>query len=559
VGIIVERLMGEYDVVVKPLDQFVGNIKGVVGSTILGDGKVVLLLEPEQLIERIAKKLKKLQRSGLRRMNSAKEIVQMLNSDNYLLQKEAIESAPNFKEPEIVDSLIDLFIKTKNKMIEEHITDALKQIGGSYTVEKLLRLLNHEEARVRVFAFEVLCKIGNDNIQAIIKEAENPDKNVRKFIVDILGALKNREAVNVLINRLSDDDVNVVQGAVEALGNIGDVEALKKVIEFLPSAHLWVQWTIIESIKKVNSKELISDVLKLPWEIEDIIFDSIFDMVKENGELENIEDAINLYTKLSTQLRVKIMETIYSIYLRSDKQKIEKILSDIRFFDEIKAILMYGNDSQKFEILKYLGSIEDKDFVSFVKSKVFDEMVILNTIKLYYISDTFRKRELIRAFKYFNRSKLVEYIKEIFKSDDDILKLSGLKIIRYNNIKEAADVLPEMIKEDNLLPEVLKTVIELDLKELFDRIYEEYFKVKIDDTKLLMLECMVQLKPDDPRVVALIKDELENELLSDSHILKLLQLIQKIGNREAFRAQLEYLVNHPNIEISIEAQDLLGS
>jgi len=74
-----------------------------------------------------------------------------------------------------------------------------------------------------------------------------------------------------------------------------------------------------------------------------------------------------------------------------------------------------------------------------------------------------------------------------------------------------------------------------------------------------MLECMVQLKPDDPRVVALIKDELANELLSDSHILKLLQLIQKIGNKEPFRAQLEYLVNHPNMEISIEAQDLLGS
>lgn len=58
VGIIVDRLMGEYDVVVKPLDQFVGNIKGIVGSTILGDGRVVLLLEPEQLIERIIQKTK---------------------------------------------------------------------------------------------------------------------------------------------------------------------------------------------------------------------------------------------------------------------------------------------------------------------------------------------------------------------------------------------------------------------------------------------------------------------------------------------------------------------
>ncbi|WPX09351.1 HEAT repeat domain-containing protein [Anaerocellum danielii] len=492
-------------------------------------------------------------------MNSAKELIEMLNSNDYVVQKEAIENASKFNEPEVIDRLIELFINTNNRMIEEHITEALKQMGGSYTVEKLLKLLNHEEARVRVFAFEVLCKIGNENIQAIIQEAENPDKNVRKFIVDILGALKDKQGVDVLLKRLSDDDVNVIQGAVEALGNIGNVDALKKVVEFLPSAHLWVQWTIIESIKKVNNKELISEVLNLPWEIEDIIFDSIFEMVKENGDLENVNDTINLYLKLSTQLRIKVLDTIYSIYIRSDKQKLEDILANSKLFDEIKCILIYGSDEQKYTIFKYMGSIEDKDFVSFIKSRIFDETIILSAIKLYYTTNTLGKRELVSVFKYFNKSKLVEYIREIFMGDDDILKLSGLKIMRSNGIKEAADVLPEMIKEGELLPEVLKTVIELDLKELFDKIYEEYFNVKSNNAKLLMLECMAELKPDDSRVVALIKDELANELLSDSHILKLLQLIRKIDGKEVFKAQLEWLVDHPNMEISIEAQDLLES
>lgn len=183
-------------------------------------------------------------------MNSAEELLNMLSSDDYVIQKGAIENALHFKEPVVIDKLIELFISTNNKMIEEHIAKALKQIGGEYTVEKLLRLLDHDEARVRTFAYEVLCEIGSHNLHAIIAEAENPDKNVRKFIVDILGALKNKDAVPALLKRLSDDDVNVIQGAVEALGNIGDVEALKKVVEFLPSAHLWVQWTIIESIKK---------------------------------------------------------------------------------------------------------------------------------------------------------------------------------------------------------------------------------------------------------------------------------------------------------------------
>jgi len=382
---------------------------------------------------------------------------------------------------------------------------------------------------------------------------------VRKFIVDILGALKNKQAVAALLRRLSDDDVNVLQGAVEALGNIGDVEALKKVIEFLPSAHLWVQWTIIESRKKVNNRELISEVLNLPWEIEDIIFASIFDMVKENSGLENVEEAINLYLRLSTQLRIKVLDTIYAIYQRSDKQKLEKILANSKLFDEIKGILVHGSDEQKYEIFKYIGSIEDKDFISFVKSRVFDETVILSAIKLYYTANTLRKRELIKVFKYFNKSKLAEYIREVFKGNDNILKLTGLKIMRQNGVREAANMLPDMMKEEELLPEVLRTAVELDLKELFDKIYEEYFNIKSDDTKLLMLECMIELRPDDPRVVALIKDELANEFLFDVHVLKLLQLIRKIDNKEVFRAQLEYLVDHPNMEISIEAQDLLSN
>lgn len=490
-------------------------------------------------------------------MNSVKELLDMLSSDDYIVQKEAIENAPHFKEPAVIDKLIELFINTNNKMIEEHITEALKQIGGGYTVEKLLKLLNHNEARVRVFAFEVLCKIGSDNLEAIIAEAENPDKNVRKFIVDILGTLKNKEAVSALLRRLDDDDVNVIQGAIEALGNIGDVDALKKVIEFLPSAHLWVQWSIIESIKKVNDNQLVSQVLNLPWEMENVIFDSIFDMVKENGTVENVEDVIRLYLKLSTQLKIKILDAIYSIYLRSDKRRLENILANTKLFNEIKGALIYGTDEQKYEIFKYLGEIEDEDFLNFVKSKVFDETIVMNIIKLYYTTNTLKKRELIKVFKYFNRSKLVEHIKEIFKSDDNILKLSALRIMRRNGITEVADMLPEIMKEEELLPEVLRTVIELDLKELFEQIYDEYFKAESEDTKLLMLECMVELRPNDPKVTALIKDELTNELLDDTQILKLLQLIGKTNNKEAFRAQLEYLAAHPNMEISIEAQSLL--
>lgn len=481
----------------------------------------------------------------------------MLSSDDYLTQKEAIESAYNFKDPQVVDELIKLFIKTDNRMIEEHITEALKQIGGGYAVEKLLKLLAHEEARVRVFAFEVLCEIGNDNLQAIIAEANNPDKNVRKFIVDILGALRNKEAVLTLLEKLSDDDVNVVQGAVEALGNIGDIEALKKVIEFLPSAHLWVQWAIIESIKKANQSELVSKMLKLPWEVEDIIFGSVFDIVKENGRVENIEDTIRLYLKLASHLRVKVLETIYAIYIKSEKRKVEEILGKSKLFEEMKGVLIYGDEEQKYYLFKYLAEVEDGDFVSFIRSHIFDEAVRLSAIELYYMANAARKRELIKVFKYFNKSRLAEYIEEILKGDDNILKLNALKIMRQNGIREVSYILPDLLKNEQIMSEVLKTIIELDLGELFEQVYEEYFNLNDEDLKILMLECMVELRPQEPKVIALIKSELENEILNDSQILRLMQLIRKVNNRETFEAQLKCFIEHPNVEIVVEAQELL--
>lgn len=54
VGIMVDRLLGEQEAVVKPLDKYIGMVEGIMGSTILGDGRIVLVLEPVGLIDRIA-------------------------------------------------------------------------------------------------------------------------------------------------------------------------------------------------------------------------------------------------------------------------------------------------------------------------------------------------------------------------------------------------------------------------------------------------------------------------------------------------------------------------
>ena len=51
IGVMVDSLIGEEDVVIKPLrDQFT-NSPGIAGASILGDGSVSLIIDVSQLLE----------------------------------------------------------------------------------------------------------------------------------------------------------------------------------------------------------------------------------------------------------------------------------------------------------------------------------------------------------------------------------------------------------------------------------------------------------------------------------------------------------------------------
>ncbi|MFZ5813763.1 MAG: chemotaxis protein CheW [Bacillota bacterium] len=53
VGIVVDNLIGEGDVVIKPLGKFIGDIPGISGATILGDGDVAIILDISSLVNSV--------------------------------------------------------------------------------------------------------------------------------------------------------------------------------------------------------------------------------------------------------------------------------------------------------------------------------------------------------------------------------------------------------------------------------------------------------------------------------------------------------------------------
>ena len=50
VGLVVDSLIGEQEVVIKTLGKFIGDIRGISGATILGDGRMALIADVEGII-----------------------------------------------------------------------------------------------------------------------------------------------------------------------------------------------------------------------------------------------------------------------------------------------------------------------------------------------------------------------------------------------------------------------------------------------------------------------------------------------------------------------------
>lgn len=53
VGLVCDELLGQQEIVIKSLGEYLGKIQGVAGSTILGDGRVIMIIDVAELIESV--------------------------------------------------------------------------------------------------------------------------------------------------------------------------------------------------------------------------------------------------------------------------------------------------------------------------------------------------------------------------------------------------------------------------------------------------------------------------------------------------------------------------
>jgi len=122
-------------------------------------------------------------------------------------------------------------LEDESKGVRDAAGRSLLATGGIAVARAIVEYIGHTNIVTRNLVAELLVKLGDTSIPAILPFLEHRDRDVRKFAVDILGLIGSGEPAPRVLPLLHDPDENVVVSAVEALGNMKSSTSLPVLYE----------------------------------------------------------------------------------------------------------------------------------------------------------------------------------------------------------------------------------------------------------------------------------------------------------------------------------------
>jgi HEAT repeat protein len=219
----------------------------------------------------------------------------------------------------------------KDWRVRKTAVEALVEIEGESVITGLIEALKTEDnAGARNSAIEALIQIGGPALDALLPVLTIPDPDVRKFIVDILGDIRDPLAVTELITRLvEDEDENIRVAAAEALGKIRDPRAVDALLGCLHRYDQgWLDYAAAEALGEIGDGRALGPLLAALD--RSTLREPILESLGKIGDANTINPLIvSLADPLRIVREVSIV-AIAAVYRKSNESDQQKILEAVR-------------------------------------------------------------------------------------------------------------------------------------------------------------------------------------------------------------------------------------
>ncbi len=192
------------------------------------------------------------------------DLESLLKDDDVEVRREALENLRSRSGNSYIINLLlsameDMSWRVRNTatdiLLDEHPVETY--IGG------LIQLLYREDnAGARNSAIEALVKLNKKATPFLIETFNTPNRDVRKFIIDILGGFKDSRSLPLMLNALKDDDENVRATAIEHIGKVGESSVVDALIEILESGDIWTAYPAADALGRIGDRKAIPSLIK---------------------------------------------------------------------------------------------------------------------------------------------------------------------------------------------------------------------------------------------------------------------------------------------------------
>jgi len=450
----------------------------------------------------------------------------------------------NIARTKKLSKLIDILINgdsfEKEKAMEQILSNPTAEAVGA-----VIRLLYPGETSVRMFAVDILKKIGHLNIMAIIELLDDENEDIAIYACEILSDVKQKEAVPYLIKKLKEDRVNVRNTACIALGDIGDERAVDALIDVLKDDE-WVEFSAVQSLGKIGSEKAIAPLLDIFEHSESVVSLIACEVLICLGDEQVLERVIKVLKKWEKKKRgdyIKIIleeeneSTFHIMKERMGKELFEHLLSIIKNEDKkslkiLKSIAEFKNmtacnvildtfrhvspdDDDYYEMLKIFSDLadvwaghveqilrreEEECILPFIKAcglsivKIEERLLL----KKFLTSSVEIKREIVKNIPVIVDGNGFSIIREAMEDSDGHIKGDAVAVIGSMGAKEFMDKVTEIAKQGffDMRLKALRTLYKLDHENIL-RIMEEFVNEGTVDDKKLYLSVAPFLNVDD--------------------------------------------------------------
>lgn len=382
------------------------------------------------------------------------DLEKLLKDDDVEVRKAALDSLKG-KPDDIYINLLLSAMGDISWRVRNTATDILLE---EYPVEKyieglILLLYREDNAGARNSAIEALVRLNKKGAPFLIEAFNTPNRDVRKFIVDILGEFTDNRTLPLMLNALKDDDENVRATAIEHIGKVGESSVVDALLEILESGDIWTAYPAADALGRIGDRKAIPALIKVLD--KKTLREPAIKALSFIADPETLKYIIPFIEDLSKTIQEETLRSIERFYHKGVSEEfitdeIKKLLGD-RVLDalirhawsekpdvRVSAILILGLMKDERAYYPLLEISQDKDF----KEDLTRALVFIgkdkpeSLLKLFETENLYQKRFICEVASRIASPVYYTTLEKLLEDEDGhIRSVAAVAISKLGNLK----------------------------------------------------------------------------------------------------------------------------